>query len=623
MHNRWRRSGGGTPRAAAGRGRRRLLAAAALPALLLLGTAWTGGRGYLAIGHLERAARLFTQVARDLQAGDAARARTDLGALRRETGAARADTADPVWRATTGLPRVGDDLGAVHAIAAALDDLSRYALPPLLEIAAGLSGGLAAPPTLPPGGPATPAGGGPATPAAGGLDLGPLVGAGPHLARAAAAVQRAIRTVDRIPTGGLAPHLRTAVGQLDRGLHQAARLLDAAGLAARLLPPVLGADRPRSYLVLFQNLAEARATGGMPGAYLVIRADRGRVRIIDQGGSAAAIRSFPAPVVPLTEDQQALYTDRLGVYPADVNLTPDFPTAARIYREMYRLRSGRTVDGVLATDPVALSYLLRATGPVPMPTGPPLAAGTVVRLLLQQTYAAMTSSAQKDAYFASAARATFDALVRMHPHPGPLLGALSRAAAQRRLLAWSADPVQEQALAGTVLAGRLPARDGDTPTVGVFLNDGSGSKLSYYLTHSAALRVGECDPDGGRELRLHLTLGSTAPPRGLPRYVLGLGLSGHPYVVRTNVMIFSPTGGGILGASRGGAEVDLGTGTEGDREVGVLTVDLAPGASQSFDVTLLTGDTPAAAGALAPRLWTTPGVAPWPTTIVPGGPCGK
>ena len=38
-------------------------------------------------------------------------------------------------------------------------------------------------------------------------------------------------------------------------------------------------------------------------------------------------------------------------------------------REMYRRRTGTTVDGVIAADPVALSYLLRATGPITLSSG--------------------------------------------------------------------------------------------------------------------------------------------------------------------------------------------------------------------------------------------------------------
>src|SRR6185312_10631060 len=134
------------------------------------------------------------------------------------------------------------------------------------------------------------------------------------------------------------------------------------------------------------------------------------------------------------EDQDELYTERLGTYPANINLTPHFPTTAQLAREMYRVRKGVTVDGVLATDPVALSYLLKAMGPVAMPSGAPLTADTAVRMLLSQVYAGALSSPQQDAYFATAARATFDALTRRPGDPRGLATQLMRAAGERRVL---------------------------------------------------------------------------------------------------------------------------------------------------------------------------------------------
>jgi hypothetical protein len=173
-----------------------------------------------------------------------------------------------------------------------------------------------------------------------------------------------------------------------------------------------------------------------------------------------------------------------------------------------------------------------------------------------------------------------------------------------------------------VLAGALPTDDGKTPAVGVFLNDGSGAKLSYYLTHSATLSVGGCDADGSRELRLRVTLGSTAPRSGLSEAVTGLALSGDPYTVRTNVMVFSPTGGSVADATLDGAEAELGTGVENGRSVAIVTVDLAPGTSKTLAVTLITGPLSASAP-VRPRLYTTPGVTPWPTEISSGPPCTK
>jgi len=374
---------------------------------------------------------------------------------------------------------------------------------------------------------------------------------------------------------------------------------------------------------MFQNLAEVRATGGMPGAFIVVEADRGAIRLVDQGTAAATLRTFPTPVLPLEQDLLDVHTARLGTFSADVNLTPDFPTAAALTREMYRLRTGRTVDGVLATDPVALAYLLRATGPIAIPGSAPLTAETAVRRLLNEVYLTMPAPEQQDVYFAGVAKAVFEALLGQLGEPRAVVGALARAAGERRMLLWSAHPEEQRELAGTALAGALPTDDGARPTVGVFLNDGSGAKLGYYLTHTATLAVGDCLEEDARELRLRVTLGSTAPRSGLPKSVTGLALSGNPYTVRTNLLVFSPTGGAVVDATLDGAEVDVGTGVERDRAVSVVTVDLPPGVTKTFDVTLLTGPLPRRAGPVAARLVTTPAVTPWATAVTPGRACGK
>lgn len=74
-----------------------------------------------------------------------------------------------------------------------------------------------------------------------------------------------------------------------------------------------------------------------------------------------------------------LYSPVLARYPQDVNLSPDFPTAAALFAKMYTDRTGTAVDGVVAIDPVALSYLLEGTGPVEVGDGVVLTSDTVSR----------------------------------------------------------------------------------------------------------------------------------------------------------------------------------------------------------------------------------------------------
>ena len=155
------------------------------------------------------------------------------------------------------------------------------------------------------------------------------------------------------------------------------------------------------------------------------------------------------------------------------------------------------------------------------------------------------------------------------------------------------------------------------PTVGVFLNDGSGAKLGYYLRPSATLAVGDCRPDGRRELRLRVTLRSSAPKSGLSESVLGLGLAGDPYTVRM-VSVHSPPAGGARRPS--GRRRDGG----GQRhrtapQVSTANVEVGPGGSRTLEVTVLTATT----GVGTAELWLTPTATPWTTQVVSAPSCDQ
>ena len=572
--------------------RRTLITVLVVTCLLFLSVGWLGLRGWQARGHLLSAAGLARELGQQVLAGDAEQARRTLSALQSQADAARSATGDPTWRAAGYAPYGGDDLTAVRDIATAVDDLARHAFPALLRL------DLA---TL--------------VPKAGKLDLGRLQAAAPELSTADTAVRQASARVGAIRAEGLRPQVRTAVEQLRGELERLSALAATARHGAVLLPPLLGTDGPRTYLVAFQNLAEPRSTGGIFGAYAVIRAEGGKVQIVKQG-AASELGIFDGPVSRLDPDMHALYTNLIATYPADVNLTPHFPTAAALFREMYRRRTGNTVDGVLATDPVTLSYLLQAIGPVPVPKHPTLTSDTAVRTLLSDAYGRLTTSPEQDKYFATAAMSVFNALLTRSVDPRSLLQALDRAVAERRILFWSARPDEQDDLVDTRVAGVLPERE-TVPTVGVFLNDGSGSKLGYYLTRSAELTVGGCRPDGRRELKLRLTLGSTAPSSGLSRFVLGYEVPGDPYRSRVVVYVFSPAGGSPVSARLDGAATPIGAGAERGRRVGVVSVDIAPGRTRELEVDVLTPVTSAGAA----ELWLTPGATPWTTRVNPASTC--
>ncbi|MEU8261775.1 DUF4012 domain-containing protein [Micromonospora sp. NPDC048999] len=587
MSRRRRRSSRRSTRA---RVRRILLAGLVVCSLLMTLGGWVAFRGWQARAHLLNAAGLARELSSQVVGGDVDRAQRTLAALQEQAGAARSATGDPGWWVAQHAPYAGDDLAAVRQIAVAVDDLARRAFPALLRI------DLAS-----------------LVPKKGSLDLTRLRAVSGEVSAADRVVRETGERLRTVPTGHLLGQVQDALTGLRTELDNLAGLTAAADQGARLLPPLLGADGPRRYLLVSQNPAELRSTGGMFGAYAVLNAEKGRIRMGQQDASSGLGLFDP----PLRVDPQVreLWSDLPGRYPADVNLSPDFPTAAALYREMVRRRTGTTVDGVLAVDPVALSYLLGVIGPVAVPGRPTLSGGTVVRTLLSDSYRTLDKQAQ-DEYFGQAAAAVFTDFFTKSVDPRELLTVFSRSVDERRILFWSDHPEEQRVLADSRLAGTLPEKD-TVPTVGVFLNDGSGAKLGYYLRFSANLTVGDCQSDGRRELRLRVTVHSTAPRSGLKASVTGLALSGDPYTARTLVSVYSPTGGAVLGGRLDGRDSAMSSGLDRRRQVTVATVEVKPGGTRTLDVSLLTGQT----GAGAAELVLTPTVTPWTTRVATAPSC--
>lgn len=573
--------------------RRVLLTGLVVVALLLVTGGWVGFRAWQTRGHLLGAAGLARELAAQVVSGDTDGARHTLAALQEQGAAARRATADPGWSLGRRVPVAGDDLTAVRQIAVTVDELARRAFPRLLAV--DLTALL---------------------PRAGRLDLAGLRSAQRELAAADAVVRECATRIGAVPVGGLTAEVRSALTDLRAEVDRLAGLTGAVSRSAAVLPGLLGADRSRDYLLVSQNLAELRATGGMFGAYAVLRAERGQVRMVRQGTAADLGQFFP-PVSGVSAEMRGLYTDLPGIYPADVNLTPHFPTAAALYREMFRRRTGTTVDGVLAIDPVALSYLLSATGPVEVPGFGRLTGDGAVRALLSDSYLRL-DLAEQDEFFARSAAEVFDTVLTRTVEPRRLLSVFDRSITERRILFWSAHPEEQRALGDSRVAGVLPEQEGQ-PSVGVFLNDSSGAKLGYYLKPTASLTVGRCRPDGRRELRLTVSLHSSAPKSGLTPAVLGVGRKGDPYVVRTLVNVFSPAGGTVVRARLDGVEAPLGSGTERRRQVAIANVEVGPGGTRELEVDLLTAPTDTGGA----ELWLTPTATPWNTRIHTASRCDQ
>jgi hypothetical protein len=248
---------------------------------------------------------------------------------------------------------------------------------------------------------------------------------------------------------------------------------------------------------------------------------------------------------------------------------------------MWLERTGEQVDGVIAVDPVALGYILRATGPVDAGSNLTLTSENARDLLLNGVYTSFPEPAEQDAFFASAMSRIFGALVGGDADAMTLVNALSEAVGENRIHLWSSDAEEQRRIATTPMAGLVPESTDTATAFGVYFNDATGGKMDYYLSSGIGIASAVCRNDGRPNFDVTVKLESRAPADAaltLPPYVTGAGAFGvEPGNISTSVFVYAPKGSVPYSVTIDGQEYAFVAASEGNHSVAGITVDLAPG----------------------------------------------
>jgi len=234
-----------------------LITVAVLMVVTIAGVAWVGVDALRARGELKAAGAQVHTLQGQVEKGDRKAAVVTLRSLTEHAHAALAGTHGPHWSAARALPWLGDNVIAVQTVSEVIDGLAVDALPALMDATS-----LVDPTTL--------------APVNGRVNLAPLVKARPQVVAANAEVQAAVRRLDAIDPDGLLTEVAAPLADLRTQVHKVALTTATADRAVRLLPPMLGASGPRQFLMLVQNNAEQRATGGLPGSVVLLRRSTAR-----------------------------------------------------------------------------------------------------------------------------------------------------------------------------------------------------------------------------------------------------------------------------------------------------------------------------------------------------------
>lgn len=490
-------------------------------------------RAYAARDALEEAIPLASVAKQQILDGDTAGAQATAARLGELTATARAQTEDPLWATGESLPVVGGNLTAVRTVAEVVDGLVTGAVAPAAQLSlASLA------------------------PSGGRIDTAAIGAASAIVDQAADALGRARTALDGLDRTGLMDQVTSGVDRLDDAVAELEPLIVPAQHALAVLPGVLGAEAPRNYLVLVQNNAESRGTGGNPAALVMLHVENGAISIAQQASSRDFVNGRPVPVTDLDPQTVALYGDKVGRYMMDVTTTPDFTDSARIMAAFWAESFGTPIDGTISIDPVALSYLLAATGPVTLPTGDALTSDNAVPLLLNEVYFRYDDPDVQDGFFAMAAAGVFGALTSVSDVKS-FAGQIVRAVDEGRILYVPTDPQEAEYIAGSRLAGRLPVDNVERTMVGAYVNDITEGKLDYYLDTSVGVDTDVCTAADAPAFTVSTTLTSLIQPGdvdGLADYISPARFFPKG-VISTDLVLYGPVGASFVSATLDGQPV--------------------------------------------------------------------
>lgn len=461
-----------------------------------------------------------------LQAGDLSEARTQFTVAGDSIVRARRALGQPVVGLIGWLPRVGENVDAVRTLADASGVAASAALH-LVDAAetVGWTGH-----ELP------------------SFDSGVvqvvrgLEEAAPDLEAAARALDRSTAEVRAIDTEPLIGTVRTAVVQARDTLEEKDDLARTAASLGRLIPAFLGTGGRRTYLVITQNLSESRGSGGFPGDYATLTADEGR---LDLSGFADISTLDPVKPIQMPDDFVRRYEGAGGLTTFQAaNFSPDFPTSAQALTRMWTASGRRPVDGVIAVDPVWMSYVLDAMGPVETPSWPdPITVDNVTTIMSRDTFRTNDWEISNELQSEIGA-ALWKGLLQRSVPPQPMAEAMSLAARERHLQVYSVDPAEEavlRELGASGAAGLSP----DAVAVSWF--GPVESRVGFFARKSVDYQISVRD-DGSALVTVTTTLENAAPD-GPISILLGRGAD---VPVGTDVVVanfYLPTGATYLGGS--------------------------------------------------------------------------
>lgn len=550
-----------------------LIVIGALLLIIAALAAWLGLSALKAKNEVEAAIQAASRIQSQVQAGDTDKAQASIEAFSQHIDATYVQTKQPVWKLATLVPYYGSDVKAARDMVHILEDVSNNALPKLAKAAQALdfnSIGIKD----------------------GTIQLGDMASVAQDLAAANGVVADASVDMGKIGDTHI-PQITEAVQQGRSRFKELASLTDAASRLADVLPKMFDLDSsegssrgPRTYLVLAQNNAELRATGGIPAAWATLTVDAGKISMSTFGDPPRnGLFSQDEAASVLTAEERNLFSTKMATDYPDINFTPDFPRVADIASQIWHRAGHDDVDGVISVDPVFLQRLLKVAGPVTLSDGTVMSGDNTEQRILNQIYIDTDTQAEQTDFFTMAASEIFTHVLKnVDGKNQQLVQTFQKSVSDGHLYVWSAHEDEQRRISGTTIAGELQSKPVH-PVTGVYFNDATMGKMDWYLKREVTSTYDKTYPSGAKQYTIHIKLTNTADAakvNAAPDLLRGYDHNGNPRTgeIETVLYVYAPDEGRIVDWTQDFDQFAVHDGLT----VGVKTVTLRPG--ESFETTV-------------------------------------
>ena len=477
------------------------------------------------------------------------------------------------WDIAERLPIVGQDVASVRTLVNTVVDLADNALMPMADVLeqTDLSNLMRD----------------------GAIDVASIEKLANVVSDVAPVLDGAKQTLDSLPTSRI-EQVNDLTVRADEAVDEVSGIVDSLNAVLPSLPAALGADGPRTYLLVAQNNAEIRATGGFPGAFAPVTVTDGVIEL----GDVSTLAGARDHEFEITDEERSIFGDGMAISVNNLNMTPDFPRAASLLSQAWLTYMGQAVDGVIAVDPVFLQRLLGLVGGVTLDDGTVVDGTNAARVLLSDTYWYYGNDGEaQDAFFAYVAQTAAGHIMASLGQVDlkSLLGVLQDSAGDGRLMVWFADEAEEATAITLGVDGAL-STDPTAPELGVYVNDDTWAKMTWYLDINTAVGQKTQNPDGTSTYTVTTSYTNVITPDeaySAPSYVTG----NSPMKRSVDDMYIKP----LLVAPAGGTITNVIMDNGGEMAEGSLygfdewsgAVNLASGETVTitFDVTVPAGTT--------------------------------